>query len=183
MSWTPLYYIAHILSDGRAVISIVWSMNMEETISVWNQLKTLQLERIQCAQILCRSLLSCALCLCCNLALKELSSVQRVNSKELPFTWLSRCCYGREARQRRKKPLSLTFPFSLSRSLSLLLCSRSLSSREPGWLQNHTANESTQLSLLCPFIFQITAARSFLTALWNIISLSSVPHSVSLNAS
>lgn len=160
-----------------------WLVLCGQWTSVWNQLKTLQLERIQCAQILCRSLLSCALCLCCKLALKELSSVQRVNSKELPFTWLSRCCYGREARQRRKKPLSLTFPFSLSRSLSLLLCSRSLSSREPGWLQNQTANESTQLSLLCPFIFQITAARSFLTALCNIISLSSVPHSVSLNAS
>lgn len=50
---------------------------------------------------------SVLLCSCCNLVLKELSFEQRVNSKELAFTWLSRCCYGREARQRKKKPPSL----------------------------------------------------------------------------
>lgn len=34
MSWTPLYYIAHILSDGRAVISTVWSMKSTEDATV-----------------------------------------------------------------------------------------------------------------------------------------------------
>lgn len=60
-----------------------------------------------------------------------------MNSKELAFTWLSRCCYGREARQRRKKPLSLRLShipiFSLSGSLSLLLCSLSLPESLAGW--------------------------------------------------
>ena len=73
----------------------------------------------------------CAAVLCCDPELKELSSVQWVNSKELVFTWLSRCCYGREARQRRKKPLSLRLShipiFALARSLFLLLCSLVLS--------------------------------------------------------
>lgn len=90
-----------------------------------------------------------------NLVLKELSSVQWVNSKELAFTWLSRCCYGREARQRRKKPLSLCLShipiFSLSLVFSfpppLLSPSFSHSAREPSWLENQTTNESTQLSL------------------------------------
>lgn len=56
----------------------------------------------------------------CSLALKELTSVQWVNSKELAFTWLSCCCYGRKARQKRKKSLSLTFN-PTSNSLPLLL--------------------------------------------------------------
>lgn len=82
---------------------------------------------------------SLALCLCCNLVLKELSFQQRVNSKELAFTWLSRCCYGREARQRKKKPpslrLSLIPIFILSIYIPPPLLPRSLALPESlaGW--------------------------------------------------
>ena len=82
---------------------------------------------------------SLALCSCIvlYLVLKELSFVQPVNSKELAFTWLSCCCYGREARQRRKKPLSqsLTHFHFHSRSLSFLPHSLVLSASEPSWLE------------------------------------------------
>lgn len=67
--------------------------------------------------------------------------------------------------------VSLTFPFSLSRSLSLLLCAHSLSSREPGWLQNQTANESTQLS---------TPSLHFSNNSRSLLSYSSLKHHLSL---
>lgn len=83
------------------------------------------------------------LCLRSHLVLKELSFEQRVNSKELAFTWLSRCCYGREARQRKKKPpslrLSLIPIFILSIYIPLPQLPRSLALPEslpaclPGW--------------------------------------------------
>lgn len=82
---------------------------------------------------------SVLLCSCCNLVLKELSFEQRVNSKELAFTWLSRCCYGREARQRKKKPpslrLSLIPIFILSIYIPPPLLPRSLALPESlaGW--------------------------------------------------
>lgn len=55
----------------------------------------------------------------CNLVGNELNPVQWVNSKEPAFTWLSCCCYGREARQGRKN--LPPFPFSLSQTPSLFL--------------------------------------------------------------
>lgn len=120
----------------------------------------------------------CAAVLCCDPELKELSSVQWVNSKELVFTWLSRCCYGREARQRRKKPLSLRLShipiFALARSLFLLLCSLVLSLPESlaGWKTKRLMRVHSSRSLLL-FIFQITFPLSFAPSLWN-TSLSSL---------
>lgn len=105
--------------------------------------------------------------LCCNLVLKELSCVQWLNSKELAFTWLSRCCYGREARQRRKNPLSLLLSHTALLTLFSLASAFSISLPESlaGWKSQKT-NESTQLSRL--FIFQIAFTLSFTSALWNI---------------
>lgn len=97
------------------------------------------------------------LCLRSHLVLKELSFEQRVNSKELAFTWLSRCCYGREARQRKKKPPSLRLslipifilsiyipPPLLPRSLAL---PESLAGWKSKWLMRAHSSCSLPLSI------------------------------------
>lgn len=79
----------------------------------------------------------------CNLVVNELNPVQWVNSKEPAFTWLSCCCYGREARQGRKN-----LPHSHFHSLKPLLSSStpSFSLCQEAWLAgNPVTNESTQL--------------------------------------
>lgn len=81
----------------------------------------------------------------CNLVVNELNPVQWVNSKEPAFTWLSCCCYGREARQGRKN-----LPHSHFHSLKPLLSSStpSFSLCQEAWLAgNPVTNESTQLLL------------------------------------
>lgn len=81
----------------------------------------------------------------CNLVLNELNPVQWLNSKEPAFTWLSCCCYGREARQGRKN-----LPHSHFRSLKPLLSSSTplVSLCQEAWLAgNPVTNESTQLLL------------------------------------
>lgn len=79
----------------------------------------------------------------CNLVMNELNPVQWVNSKEPAFTWLSCCCYGKEARQGRKN--LPPFPFSLSQTPSLFLHSL-FSLCQEAWLAgNPVSNESTQL--------------------------------------
>lgn len=100
---------------------------------------------------------SVLLCLRSHLVLKELSFEQRVNSKELAFTWLSRCCYGREARQRKKKPPSLRLslipifilsiyipPPLLPRSLAL---PESLAGWKSKWLMRAHSSCSLPLSI------------------------------------
>lgn len=72
--------------------------------------------------------------------------------------------------EEKETPLSLRLShipiFALSISFPPPLLPRSLSAREPGWLEIQMTNESTQLSLLLPlFIFQITFALSFTSAL------------------
>lgn len=81
----------------------------------------------------------------CNLGVNELNPVQWVNSKEPAFTWLSCCCYGREARQGKKN-----LPHSHFHSLKPLLSSStpSFSLCQEAWLAgNPVTNESTQLLL------------------------------------
>lgn len=110
----------------------------------------------------CFPIFTAVLCICAtvphsHLVLKELSFEQRVNSKELAFTWLSRCCYGREARQRKKKPPSLRLslipifilsiyipPPLLPRSLAL---PESLAGWKSKWLMRAHSSCSLPLSI------------------------------------
>lgn len=73
-----------------------------------------------------------------------------MNSKEPAFTWLSRCCYGKEARQGRK---DLLIPiFNLSNSSSLPPLPHFLSARKLG-RQKKKNKETPHLSSLAELCF------------------------------